>query len=107
MFNFFRIPKQQVVRMSSIAAIAVLEPVKVKKEEPKMIIDITITRPAPKKREPKVLPVRVFNTFVKIGYRQYKIYIDLFDGYEYVTIDGIRYEVNRPAFGSGGWLTEL
>jgi len=105
MFNFFRVPKQQVVMLSSITAIAVAEPVK--KEEPKMVIDITITRPAPKKREPQVLPIRVFNTFVKIGFKQYKIYIDLFDGFEYVIIDGTRYEVVRPAFGSGGWLREL
>lgn len=100
MFNLFRNPIRRVV----VPAI-IVEKVQQKKE-PKMVIDITITRSAPKK-EKKVYPIKVFTTFVKIGYNQYKIYIDPFEGYEYVTIDGERYEVERPLFGTGGWLRAI
>jgi len=104
MFNFFRCPPRRVV-VNELSTLFVQQ-VEQKKEKPKMIIDITITRPAPKK-EKKAYPIKVFTTFVKIGYNQYKIYVDPFEGYEYITIDGERFEVERPLFGSGGWLRNI
>lgn len=103
MFNFFKCSQKRVVR-HNITAIF-LQPQVIKK--PEMILDITITIPAPKKKEPKLIPIKVFTTFVKIGYNQYKIYIDPFQGIEYVTIDGERFEIERPVFGTGGWLRPI
>lgn len=70
---------------------------KTKKEN--MIIDITISLP---KATPKPKrKVRVFNNFVKVGWNQYSIKIDPFNGYEYVKIDGKRYEIARDVFHQG------
>lgn len=69
------------------------------KKEKDMIIDITISLP---KSTPKPKrKVRVFNNFVKVGWNQYRIKIDPFTGYEYVKIDGKRYEVVRDYFNQG------
>jgi hypothetical protein len=64
-----------------------------------MIIDITISLP---KATPKPKrTVRVFNNFVKVGFDQYKIRIEPWTGYEYVVINGKRYEVVRDYFNQG------
>lgn len=69
------------------------------KKEKEMIIDITISLPkvAPKPKR----KVRVFSNFVKVGFDQYSIKIDPFTGYEYVKIDGKRYEIVRDFFNRG------
>ena len=69
------------------------------KEEKKMIIDIVISLPkvAPKPKR----KVRVFSNFVKVGWQQYRINIDLFTGNEFVVIEGKRYEVVRDYFNQG------
>lgn len=69
------------------------------KKEKDMIIDITISLP---KATPKPKrKVRVFNNFVKVGFDQYSIKIDPFTGYEYVKINGKRYEIARDYFNRG------
>ena len=71
-----------------------------KQQKPKeeMIIDITISLPKAPKPKRKV---RVFSNFVKVGFDQYTIKIDPFTGYEYVKIEGKRYEVARDIFNRG------
>jgi len=63
-----------------------------------MIIDITISLPKVQKPKRKV---RVFNNFVKVGFNQYSIRIDPFTGYEYVKINGNRYEIARDIWNRG------
>jgi hypothetical protein len=63
-----------------------------------MTIDITITLPKAQKPKRKVT---VFSNFVKVGFDQYNIKIDPFTGYEYVKIDGKRYEIARDIFNRG------
>ena len=76
---------------------------KEKKENKKVVLDITISLPAKKRPKRKV---RVFSNFVKIGWDQYSIKHDCYTGYEYVIIDGTRYEIMRNIFGQG-YLVEL
>jgi hypothetical protein len=76
---------------------------KQQKPEKEMIIDITISLPKAPKPKRKV---RVFSNFVKVGFDQYTIKIDPFTGYEYVKIEGKRYEVARDIF-SRGVLVEI
>lgn len=73
---------------------------KQQKQEKEMIIDITIKLPSVKVEKPK-RRVRVFSNFVKVGFNQYSIRIDPFTGYEYVKIDGKRYEIVRDYFNRG------
>lgn len=68
------------------------------KQQKEMIIDITISLPKVVKPKRKV---RVFSNFVKVGFDQYSIRIDPFSGYEYVKIDGKRYEILRDFFNRG------
>jgi hypothetical protein len=75
-----------------------LEKKQQKTEKENMIIDITISLPKAPKPKRKV---RVFSNFVKVGFNQYTIRIDPFTGYEYVKIDGKRYEVIRDLFNRG------
>jgi hypothetical protein len=69
------------------------------KKEKDMIIDITIS--LPKATQKPKRKVRVFNNFVKVGWSQYGIKIDPFTGYEYVKINGKRYEIVRDIFNQG------
>ena len=69
------------------------------KEKTEMIIDITIS--LPKAIQKPKRKVRVFSNFVKVGWDQYRINIDPFTGYEYVKINGKRYEVVRDYFNQG------
>lgn len=71
---------------------------KEKENKKDMVIDITITLPKAQKPKRKV---RVFSNFVKVGFRQFSIKIDPFTGYEYVLIDGKRYEIARDFFNRG------
>jgi hypothetical protein len=71
---------------------------KPKEEKKNMTIDITITLPKAQKPKRKV---RVFSNFVKVGFDQYSIRIDPFTGYEYVKIDGKRYEIARDIYNRG------
>jgi hypothetical protein len=73
-------------------------PQKQQTKEKEMIIDITISLPKAQKPKRKV---RVFSNFVKVGFDQYSIKIDPFTGYEYVKIDGKRYEIVRDFFNRG------
>jgi hypothetical protein len=69
------------------------------KKENNMILNIEITLP---KATPKPKrKVRVFSNFVKVGWDQYAIKVDPYTGYEYVKINGKRYEVVRDYFHSG------
>ena len=68
------------------------------KQQKEMIIDITITLPKVAKPKRKV---RVFSNFVKVGFDQYSIRIDPFSGYEYVKIEGKRYEILRDYYNRG------
>ena len=74
------------------------ELLKTQKQQKEMIIDITITLPKVVKPKRKV---RVFSNFVKVGFNQYSIRIDPFTGYEYVKIEGKRYEILRDYFNRG------
>jgi hypothetical protein len=69
-----------------------------KKEKKNMILNIEISLPRASKPKRKV---RVFSNFVKVGWDQYRIHIDPFTGYEYVKINGKRYEVARDYFRQG------
>jgi len=69
-----------------------------KPKEKEMTIDITISLPKVTKPKRKV---RVFSNFVKVGFEQYSIKIDPFTGYEYVKIEGKRYEILRDFFNRG------
>jgi len=73
-------------------------PQKQQKPKEEMIIDITISLPKAQKPKRKV---RVFSNFVKVGFDQYSIKIDPFTGYEYVKIEGKRYEIVRDFFNRG------
>ena len=70
-----------------------------------MILDIIIHLPRKTERRRK-RKVRVFRTFVKVGWDQYRIKRDAYTGYEYAIIDGVRYEIYRDIFGQG-YLVEL
>jgi len=75
-----------------------------KEEKPNMTINIEISLP---KSQPKPKrKVRVFSNFVKVGWNQYSIKIDHYTGYEYVLINGVRYDVVRNVFGQG-YLVEI
>jgi len=74
------------------------ELLKTQKQQKEMIIDITITLPKVAKPKRKV---RVFSNFVKVGFDQYSIRIDPFSGYEYVVIEGKRYEILRDYYNRG------
>jgi hypothetical protein len=76
---------------------------KERKNKDNMIINVKIS--VPKKVEKKH-KVRVFSTFVKVGWNQYSIKRDFFTDREYVIIKGNRYEVVRDVFGQG-YLVEL
>lgn len=76
---------------------------KEEKKSNKVVLDITITIPAKKRPKRKV---KVFSNFVKVGWDQYSIKYDRYTGYEYVIIDGVRYEIARNAFGQG-YLVEI
>lgn len=69
------------------------------KKKSNMILNIEISlpkvTPKPKRK------VRVFNNFVKVGWDQYSIKIDPYTGYEYVKINGKRYEISRNIFNQG------
>jgi|GEM_PF-4996675 hypothetical protein len=69
-----------------------------KKQQEDMRIELTIKLPVAHKPKRKV---RVFSNFVKVGFDQYNIKIDPFTGYEYVKIDGKRYEIARNIWGRG------
>lgn len=69
-----------------------------KKQQEDMRIELTIKLPKAQKPKRKV---RVFSNFVKVGFDQYSIKIDPFTGYEYVKIDGKRYEIVRNVWGRG------
>jgi hypothetical protein len=70
------------------------------KNKKDMTIDITISLPKASAPKPK-RKVRVFTNFVKVGFDQYSIKIDPFTGYEYVKINGKRYEIVRNIFNRG------
>jgi hypothetical protein len=72
-----------------------------KKEKKNMILNIEISLPRASKPKRKI---RVFSNFVKIGWDQYRIHIDPFTGYEYIKINGTRYEVVRNFLGQGGLI---
>jgi len=78
----------------------VKEPKKEKKRN--VVLDITITLPRKKAKR----RVTVFSNFVKVGWDQYSIKHDHYTGYEYVIIEGERYEVVRDVCGQG-YLVEV
>lgn len=69
-------------------------------------IDVTIHERKPRKQIPILLiknkvkeeKVTIFDNWVKVGYNQYDIYVDL-NGRERVYIDGVRYFIEQDHFG--------
>ena len=75
-------------------------PQKIKKEKKDVDIEITIEFvKAPKKKEEKYETYRIHDTFVKIGYRTYDIYVDTITGDEYIKLGNKKLFILEDRFG--------
>jgi hypothetical protein len=65
----------------------------VPKRSPKYRANIAVLRP-----EIQAEKVTVFNNWVKVGYNQYDIYLDLF-GNEFIYVEGEKFFINKDRYG--------
>jgi hypothetical protein len=77
-------------------------PEKVKKQTKNVDIEINIeivSSPKKVEKKPKVELYRIHDTFVKVGYKSYDIYVDTLTGDEYIKLGGQKVFILEDRFG--------